>query len=190
MQNKLIVVTGPTGSGKTTVTEYLRKKYNIVQVITHTTRPPRSNEQNGEDYYFETNESFQNNHYLEQVEYSGFHYGSSYEGLRRAWAKSPVASIVLDTAGAITYANKLGDEVAIVFLHVTNVEVLKQRLLKRGDNVDAVEQRLKSPEYKRDLHLPEQLKSDAIEIANDDWQLARSKIDNLVKQIKKEIKWN
>lgn len=50
--HKLIVITGATGTGKTTVSAYLRDNYRIHRVMTHTTRPPRTGEQNGVDYYF------------------------------------------------------------------------------------------------------------------------------------------
>lgn len=51
---KIIVLTGTSGVGKTTISHYLAAAYHISAIITHTTRPPRSQEKNGVDYYFET----------------------------------------------------------------------------------------------------------------------------------------
>jgi guanylate kinase len=60
--HKLIVITGATGTGKTTVSGYLRDNYRIHRVMTHTTRPARTGEKNGVDYYFETPASFATKH--------------------------------------------------------------------------------------------------------------------------------
>ncbi|WDF83160.1 guanylate kinase [Lacticaseibacillus pabuli] len=177
----IIVITGATGTGKTTVQKYLRDKYDIPAVITHTTRPMRVGERNGVDYYFETPESFLKNHYLEYVTYAHYQYGSSHEGLARTWAEHDVASIVLDTAGALTYVHELGDQAAVLFLTVDNHASLRHRLLQRGDAEPMVTKRLASPEYGRDLVLPIGLRGVAKTVVNDDWQLAKQKIDQFVK---------
>lgn len=181
-KQKIIVITGATGTGKTTVQRYLKSEYQIPAVITHTTRPQRQGERHGVDYYFESKQSFAMNHYLEDVTYAGYQYGSSREGLERAWATSPVASIVLDTAGAITYQEALGDQVAILFLTVQDTAALRQRLLDRGDDEGMVTRRLASPEYVRDLTLPVELRGHAQIIVNDDWVLAQNKVDGFVEQ--------
>lgn len=182
MTNKtIIVITGATGTGKTTVQKYLRDEYGIPAVITHTTRPMRVGERNGVDYYFETPESFPKNHYLEHVKYAHFQYGSSHEGLNHAWAAHDVASIVLDTAGALTYVHELGEQVAVLFLTVDNHASLRQRLLRRGDAESMVTKRLASPEYGRDLVLPIGLRGIAKTVVNDDWRLAKRQVDAFVK---------
>ncbi|MSE20932.1 guanylate kinase, partial [Lactobacillus parabuchneri] len=75
MKNRVFVITGAAGSGKTTVRDYLHDQYKMARVITHTTRAPRANERDGIDYYFEDNESFFDNHFLESVHYAGNYYG-------------------------------------------------------------------------------------------------------------------
>ncbi|MCI1985548.1 MAG: guanylate kinase [Lactobacillus sp.] len=183
MKHKLIVITGATGTGKTTVSRYLTTQYAIQRVITHTTRPKRVGEVDGVDYAFETPASFAHNHYIEHVTYAGYQYGSSYESLYAAWAKAAFASIVLDTKGAITYAQTLGDAVATLFLTIDEPKILKQRLLARGDAPQAVAQRLASPEYQRDLLLPPALAQNATVIANDDWAQARLAVDRFMKTL-------
>lgn len=81
--HKLIVITGATGTGKTTVSAYLRDNYRIHRVMTHTTRPARKGEKNGVDYYFETPASFATKHFIEKVTYAGYEYGSSHESLEK-----------------------------------------------------------------------------------------------------------
>jgi guanylate kinase len=116
------------------------------------------------------------------VAYANFQYGSSYEGLERAWEKSPLITIVLDTAGAKTYADKLGDEAVIIFLTVTKTDEILGRLSKRGDNLEEMRQRLTSQEYQRDIQLPTSLQDTAHVVVNDDWQSTKMAIDRIVKQ--------
>ena len=180
MQRKVFVLTGNTGTGKTTVANYLHDFYEMPKVVTHTTRPPREGEMDQVDYYFESRESFAENHYLENVTYSSYQYGSSWEGLERAWEKNPLITIVLDTAGAITYARELGDQAVIIYLTVTEVDSLMNRLEQRGDNMDTVRARLASAEYQRDIVLPEKLKEIAHVVVNDDWEKTKEAINTIV----------
>lgn len=183
MPQKLIVLTGPAGSGKTTIAQYLKNKYNIPQVITHTTRQPRDNEKNNIDYYFETDESFTKNHYIEQVSYAGYQYGSSFEGLERAFLKNDIVSIVLETKGAQTYYDRLPDISVVIYLTVSNLESLNLRLIKRGDNQKRIKQRLDSYEFKRDLTIPVSLQNHALHIINDDLQITKTRIDQIIKSL-------
>jgi guanylate kinase len=182
MTNRIFVITGAAGSGKTTVRNYLHDKFHMTRVITHTTRKPRENERDGVDYYFETQESFPKNHYLESVVYAGNRYGSSYEGLQTAWKKSLFACIVLDTAGAITYKRQLGDQAVVIYLKVGDVYELQKRMATRGDNSALVTERIHSKEYLRDLEMPEELAGQAYEIVNTDWQKTKRKVDKVVTQ--------
>ena len=181
MERKVFVLTGNTGTGKTTVANYLNEFFEMPKVITHTTRPPREGEVNQVDYYFETAESFTKNHYLETVTYSHYQYGSSYEGLERAWEKNPFISIVLDTAGAITYARELGDTAVIIYLTVSHEDELLSRLAQRGDDVGIVNARMASPEYQRDFVLPEALQAVAHVVVNDDLSQTKQQIDEIVR---------
>ena len=177
---RIFVITGPTGSGKTTVSHYLKARYGVPQVITHTTRAPRNGEVDGRDYYFETPASFATKHYLEDVTYSGNQYGSSREGLAAAWEKSPFISIVLDTAGAITYARELGETAVVVYLEVPDQTALVQRLTKRGDQPARIKKRVASDEYRRDQQLPAGLVGHATAVVNDDWQDTKQQLDHLM----------
>lgn len=182
-ENKVIVITGAAGTGKTTVQKYLLKEFGLKRVLTHTTRPMRAGEQNGVDYYFEDDESFERNHYLERVSYSGYQYGSSFEALQQAWHQGRIATIVLETLGAITYAEKLGDQAVILFMTVRNHAQLKERMQIRGDNPKMIAKRLGSKEHERDLELPAALKNRAIEIDNTNWSTTKQQLDNIVKRL-------
>lgn len=184
MKQLVYVITGAAGSGKTSVQRYLMEKYKMSKVITHTTRKPRQNEKDGIDYYFETPETFTHNHYLEQVQYSSKQYGSSYEGLQRAWESSPDAVIVLDTKGAITYAQELGAQAVIIFMQVADLAELEERMKKRGDSPELINQRLVSPENQRDLQLPKKLVGKAYVINNVNWEETKRLVDQVVAKTK------
>ncbi|WP_251545630.1 guanylate kinase [Limosilactobacillus caecicola] len=179
---KVFVITGATGSGKTTVARYLQQKYHLCKVITHTTRPPRSDEQNGVDYYFEQPATMKKLHLLEKVEYDHHLYGSSLEGLQKGWQNHQDDVIVLDTKGAITYKEKLGDRAEVIFLTVSHFQKLAQRLKERGDCQTAIKSRLNSDEYERDLALPRELKGKAHVIVNDKWQETIAHLDQIFKR--------
>ena len=60
MGDKMLILIGPSASGKTEVAKLLAKKYNITKIVTYTTRKPRINERNGIDYNFISLEEFAN----------------------------------------------------------------------------------------------------------------------------------
>ena len=93
---------------------------------------------------------------------------------------------MLDTAGAITYAQELGDEAVIIYLTVSEENDLLTRLEKRGDDVTAVKERLASQEYQRDAALPDALRGVAHVVINDDWETTKEEINQIVKQVVQE----
>lgn len=183
IMEKLIILCGPSGTGKTTIQNYLLEQYNIPKVLTHTTRAKRKGEKDGVDYYFETSESFAKNHYFESVNYDGKQYGSSREGLEKAWEKNPIVSLVVDTLGAIQYVKRLGKKVTVWHIEVTDPQILKQRLIKRGDAPKLVEQRMSSTESQRDFEIPAEIQNNTVVVRNDDWEQTKKIIDQLIKKI-------
>lgn len=183
MAKHVFIICGAAGSGKTTVANYLRKHFSMHRVITHTTRAPRPGEQDGVDYHFEDDVSMARLHLLEQVTYDGAQYGSSYEGLQEGWQTGRDDVIVLDTAGALTYHQELGDAVVIIFLTVSQLTVLARRMTQRGDQQAAIDSRLHSKEYRRDLHLPAALTGIAHVITNDRWAATQQQLNQLVGKV-------
>jgi len=188
LMKRVLVITGATGAGKTTVSNYLQKKYNMPKVITHTTRAPRPGEIDNVDYHFETDDSMNQLHLLEQVEYDHHQYGSSYEALDQAWQQNLLITIVLDTKGAQTYHEQLGEQAVIIFLTVSHSKALVSRLTSRGDQIPALKQRISSKEYQRDLQLPKSLTNVAHLIENDNWQATQRKLDQLVASLSDEVR--
>ncbi|GAP03184.1 guanylate kinase [Fructobacillus pseudoficulneus] len=180
-EKRVIVLTGPAGAGKTSIATYLKEKWGIPQVITHTTRAKRTGEVDGVDYYFETEESFPKNHYLESVHYGQANYGSSIEGLEKAWQENSFASIVLDTKGAETYLSVLKEQAWVWYVTIQDLDKLEKRLVERGDHESEVKKRLNSAEFRRDLTLPKELAGHAEVLVNDEWQLTCQRVDTLIK---------
>ena len=180
MDKKIIVITGASGTGKTTISKYLKDTYHIPSVITHTTRLPREGEKNGVDYYFETKNSFLKNHYLEKVEYSGNWYGSSEESLKKTWEKFDAASIVVDTAGAISYKRKYGKNAVVIFLEV-DFETVTDRLKQRGDETKRLLSRINSDEFKRDLQIPRELVGKCYKISNKNLENTKENVNKVLK---------
>lgn len=166
----VVVISGAPGTGKTTVRNYLTDQYKMAKILTHTTRPKRLGEEDGRDYYFESEESFAQNHYLEFVDYDDKKYGSSVEGLHRAWEQNDWAVIVLDSQGACSYLEQMPAETLVLYLKTADQQKQLQRLESRGDSAALIKKRLASQEAQRDLKLPQALEQQAHSMVNDDWE--------------------
>ncbi|MFA6545528.1 MAG: guanylate kinase [Limisphaerales bacterium] len=150
----LIVLSAPSGGGKTTLCEQmLRNNPNISRAVTCTTRAPREGERDGVDYYFLTAEDFlkrvQAGNFLEHATVYGNSYGtlkSEVLGKLRA-GKDVLLAVDVQGAAAIRTQGEQEDELARalveVFLTPESLTVLEKRLKKRGkDAPDAIKKRL------------------------------------------------
>jgi guanylate kinase len=135
---RLFIVTAPSGAGKTSLVKALLKLCPQIQIsISHTTRYPREDEKDGVDYFFVNNEIFENlknnGEFLENAECHGAKYGT---------AKTPVDSTLksgkdiileIDYQGALIVKNIFKEAISI-FIIPPSMEILKQRLVARGQN--------------------------------------------------------
>lgn len=186
MKKRVYVITGASGTGKTTVANYLSRVFKMHKVVTHTTRKPRPGEVDGVDYYFESAESIQKRHLLESVTYDGCIYGSSEEGLEAGWQQDHDDVIVLETTGAATYHHLLGDRCVVIYLTVSPTVSLGKRQQERGESAALVQSRLHSAEDQRDRTLPASLSGFAHVIVNDNWGDTKEAINQLVQPAKAE----
>jgi len=136
----MIVLSGPSASGKTEVAKRLMTKYGVKRVITTTTRPMRKGEVNNVDYYFVTPERFKemidDGLFVEYTNYNGNYYGS---------LKSEVADnkvIAIEPNGMRAYISLHDPHIIVFYLDVCE-QVRRERMLQRGDSPENVEQRLK-----------------------------------------------
>ena len=177
---KIILIAGPSGAGKTTISEYLTRKYNIPRVITHTTRPMREGEVPNKSYYFESDESFSKLHFFEHVKYGKFQYGSSKEALETAWKNHDIVSLIVDIQGIESYLAQLKEQAYFLYVTASNIDELKERLIRRGDSVEMVRERLSGRELNP---LPNSLKQDAHILYNDVWNDTEEKLDLIISNI-------
>ena len=138
MNGKLIIITAPSGAGKTSITRYLLNKYsNLAFSISAATRLPRGKEKNGVDYYFmsveEFREKIKNNDFIEwEMVYEGKYYGTLKEELERIWSEGKTPILDIDVKGAIHVQQQFPKNTLTIFVQPPSVEELKKRLEGRG----------------------------------------------------------
>jgi len=150
----LIVLSAPSGGGKTTVCQQLLKAdRRLTRAITCTTRPPRPGEKDGVDYYFLDPAAFQARvqagEFLEHAIVHGHHYGTLKAEALGKLRQGLDMLLAIDVQGAATIRAQARQDAELrralvsVFLAPPSLAVLEQRLKRRGqDSPDAIRQRL------------------------------------------------
>ena len=150
----LILISAPSGGGKTTLCErLLASRPGMSRAVTCTTRAPRRGEQDGVDYYFLDAESFlkrvQAGNFLEHATVYGNSYGTLKSEVLGKMRQGQDVLLNVDVQGAATIREKaeadaeLGDALVSIFLTPPSLTVLEQRLRKRGtDSESAIQKRL------------------------------------------------
>ena len=146
-KNKIIIISSPSGAGKTTLCKLLLKKMqNINLSISYTSRNQRLNEINGKDYFFVTKEKFNHlknkNFFIETAINFGNHYGSPYKNLKTL--KKNQILFDIDWKGARKIRKKVDKKDIIdFFILPPSIKELKKRLVKRGrDKKEDIDLRL------------------------------------------------
>ena len=177
----MIILSSPSGAGKTTIVNLLAKKNNFSISVSHTTRNPRPNEKNGQDYFFVKSEEFQrlikNDEFLEYAKVFNNFYGTSRTPVIQNLEKGRNVLFDIDWQGADQIKNKKLDYKLITFfLLPPSREVLYERLSNRDmkDKLIA-EERMK--QFSRDvLHW---INYDYV-VINDDLNTCLNKIQSLI----------
>ncbi len=141
-EGMLIVLSGPSGSGKGTIIKsLLEQRRDTVLSISMTTRDPRFGEQEGVHYFFRTREEFEqtiaNDGFLEYAEYNGNYYGTPVAPIQRWLYEGKNVILEIEVQGAEKVMDKREDVVSI-FLAVPSMEELERRLRGRGTETDEV----------------------------------------------------
>tara|TARA_Y100000996_G_scaffold53276_1_gene36378 strand:+ start:47 stop:679 length:633 start_codon:yes stop_codon:yes gene_type:complete len=177
----MIILSSPSGAGKTTLSNLLSKQDNFEVSISHTTRKSRPNEIPNKDYYFINNEEFKrlikNEEFLEYAKVFNNYYGTTRTPVINSLNKGKNVLFDIDWQGADQIKNKKLDYKLITFFILPpSKEVLYKRLTNRDmkDKI-IVEERMK--QFERDvLHW---INYDYV-VVNDDLQNCYSKIHNLI----------
>jgi guanylate kinase len=138
LKRKLVIISAPSGAGKTTIVKHLLDSgMNLSFSVSATTRQLRGDEKDGEDYFFLTVSEFkrriENNEFVEWEEvYKDLFYGTLKSELDRIWNNDKFVLFDVDVKGGITLKNKFGTDAIALFIMPPSVEELENRLLKRG----------------------------------------------------------
>lgn len=186
--NKVIIVSAPSGAGKTTLVKHLLEQFPQLEFsISACSRPPRKNEINGKDYYFISVEEFQKkikeNQFIEWEEvYPNRYYGTLKTEIERIWNKNHVVLFDVDVKGGINLKKIFNKNAISIFIAPPSIEILKTRLEKRGtENAESIKIRLEKAEY--EMTFANQF--DYI-IVNDNLNEAKENISTLIKNYIKQ----
>src|SRR5664279_3144200 len=140
--NKLILITAPSGAGKTSIVNHLLKKYpQLAFSVSATTRKPRGNEKEGVDYYFISEKEFREKiHHKEFLEwemvYEGKYYGTLKSEIERIWKENKVPVLDIDVQGAIHVQQQYPVNTISIFIQAPSLEELRTRLKSRGSETE------------------------------------------------------
>ena len=182
-EGKLIIISAPSGSGKSTIIgrvmqdESLRLAFSV----SATTRPRRGPEVHGVDYYYLTIDEFQhmieNDELVEYQEvYEGRYYGTPKSEVERITAEGRNVVLDLDVLGGVNVKQMYGDRALSIFIQPPSVEVLRERLIKRGtDSMEDIQNRVDKAEF--EISIGPQFDYTVI---NDDLDTAVNEVHDLI----------
>lgn len=149
LSGKLVILSAPSGSGKTTIMKYLVEAFPQLEFsVSATSRAPREGEKDGVDYHFMTNEEFARmvaeDRFVEWEEvYAGTHYGTLRSELERIWNKGNAIIFDVDVKGGLRLKKIFGEHALAVFIMPPSLEELERRLVARGtDTPESIAKRI------------------------------------------------
>ncbi len=182
-----IVLSSPSGAGKTTITKKISQKYPKIKIsISHTTRKPRSNEIDGVDYHFVSKDKFENlikeNKFYEYAKIFDNYYGTSKQSVNKLHKENYDVVFDIDWQGTKQLSEYNELNLIKIFILPPNKKELKNRLINRNqDNNQTVEKRLN--QYENDI----QHWSDYdYVLINQDLESCFNQIEKIIENHKKE----
>lgn len=181
-KGKLIIFSAPSGSGKSTLVQYLLKEVpGFAFSISATSRAPRGTEKDGVDYYFLSNEAFQQrvaeDAFLEWEEvYPGTSYGTLKSEVEKSWNAGDAVGFDIDVVGGKNLKARYGAQALALFIQAPSIEELERRLIARGtDSSDKIKQRIEKASWEMD-----QAAFFDYTIINDDLDRAKAEVKKLL----------
>jgi len=180
LKSLLVVLSSPSGGGKTTICKALASRYPIFKkTVSASTRKPRKNEVNGVDYHFLSEKEFfrrvRDQEFLEYENVHGYFYGTLKSEVKKVLENGDSVLFDIDVNGALNI-KKIFPEAVLIFIRPPSLEELEKRLLKR--NTDTKEEILK-----RLKRLPEEYAKASqfdYDVINDDLEETIEKIYRII----------
>ncbi len=183
MSGKVIVVSAPSGAGKTSIVRHILDYLPELSFSTSaTTRAMRDGEVNGKDYHFMSVDDFKkeisNDNFLEWEEvYDNQFYGTLKSEIERIWNEGKTVIFDVDVKGGMNIKNYFGDNALSIFIEPPTIEELERRLRNRGtENNESLKKRVQKAEYE----LSFAPKFDKV-VLNDDLDKARQEVIDAVR---------
>ena len=186
----LIIITAPSGAGKTTLIREILKNYNNIKFsVSHTSREIRDNEKNGVDYYFVSKQEFKRGVELEQFVEWNFHfdcyYGTSKSEIIDSINRKIPLLLELDVNGALAIQKLYPNQTISIFIEPPSLNDLKIRLEKRGsDSKVKINRRLQRIEFE----LSHKSNFD-FTVVNDKLEVATNQILEIIKKETKGVSY-
>ena len=182
MNNKglLIILSAPSGCGKDTVFQEIKKIRNdVVESVSATTRKPREGEVDGVNYYFKTESDFQlmvvNDELLEYARYNNCYYGTPVSEVEKAIDNGKICFLIIDVQGAQSILKVRPDAISI-FLLPPSLEVLEKRIVNRSTN-DIEDGKNRMTIAKREIDMAPLYK---YSVVNDDLEECVNRINEII----------
>jgi len=179
----LLVVSGPSGVGKTTITRRIQERFDAIFSVSATTRQAGVGEVDGRDYHFVTEERFKSDlaagRFLEHAQVFGRHwYGTPREPVERDLEQGRVVILDIDVQGALQVHRSLPDALLVFIMPPTTDELLR-RLRDRGrDDEEAIQRRF--AEAQHEIAVAQSSGAYDEFVVNDDLEQAVSRLERAV----------
>lgn len=183
-KGKFVVLSGPSGSGKNTVFNGLRARDDsVVHTVSATTRAPRDGETDGVDYYYISEAEFaakiEAGEFLEYVRYGDNYYGTLKSEIARLVKAKKTVVLIIEVNGAMNVKRCIPEAITI-FILPPSMEILRERIEKRGDNTpEEIERRLAIAAQEMDAR-----DQYDYQVINDDLEQCISDVWNIINPMK------
>ncbi|MEZ7874017.1 MAG: guanylate kinase [Bacteroidales bacterium] len=180
----VLIVSAPSGGGKSTIVGHLLKTFNCFDFsVSATSRAPRGAEVHGKEYFFLSEAEFKSRvsagEFVEHEEvYPGLFYGTLKSEVERIWGNGKIVLFDIDVMGGINLKKLYGEKALSIFIAPPSLEILRERLVKRStDSPEAIEKRVAKAQ--KEMQFAGNF--DKI-LVNDDLQTALNEVEQIIRE--------